>query len=154
MAQSCTHARFEAAEAVKAVRRFEDALLERAAGDDFTLRRFEDEDVELFEMDYRVALLKLKKAAPALNVRPGELLGLSSHEMPMTVCQCGTGRIPACPWVPFREEFGVCECECDEHVACGACAWLDVDEWRDKWIEWGHPMYTQPAPLSVQPVQP
>ena len=113
-------------------------------------RRFEDEDVELFEMEYRVALLKLKKAAPALNVRPDALLSLTAHEMPMTVCQCGTGLIPAFPWVPFREEFGVCECECDEHVACGACAWLDVDAWRDKWIEWGHPVYTQPAPHGLR----
>jgi hypothetical protein len=114
----------EVAQATSRAARFEYVLHEREIWDDHEARSLEDEECEARTLEYKAALLRLKRAIPELELCPDTLiLGLHARSMPTRLCPCGKGRLPIAPWVPQSEELGFCVC--DE-------AWDERLGWRDE----------------------
>ena len=76
------------------------------------------EQLELQEAEYRLALLKLKKAAPQLELCVPELVKGVPAARETTRCgPCGRGRLPLQPWALCMESLGHCVCDvCDPAV--------------------------------------
>ena len=119
----------EVAQATSRAALFEDVLHEREIWDDHEARSLEDEECEARTLEYKAALLRLKRAIPELELCPDTLVsGLRARSMPTRLCPCGKGWLPIAPWVPQSEELGFCVC--DE-------AWDERLGWRDEVEEAG-----------------
>lgn len=127
----CVKARFEVAAATEAAEMFE--LIDSDT---------EEEEREFRELDFKLALMKLKRAVPELDFRPEEVMTGAYAQCALTfACRCGSGRLPAFPWVPSMCKHDETYCSCTDAVG-------DVIAWRLNVIEGGHAFYTQPAPRA------
>jgi hypothetical protein len=122
---------------------YEDVLRERAREDP---EESEDEDpwldaeeCEARELEYRAALIRLKKAVPQLDISVrAHMSGLRASNVLTWPCRCGNGRMPSFPWVLYRKGLGFCENE--------QCDWDHLD-WRSDVVYAGDAWYTKPAPV-------
>ena len=107
----------EAAVAVGAAMRLEStrADLEHASDDELCTRHPEfiddcdelREKVEIREAEYRLALLKLKKAAPRLQLCVSELVqGVTADRQNTRRGPCGRGWLPCHPWTLTFDSLG------------------------------------------------
>ena len=89
-----------------------------------------EEQLELKEAEYRLALLKLKKAAPDLELCVSELVkGVPADRQATMRGFCGRGRLPANPWELYMESSGYCMCNtCCDHMIAWHCEILDAHD--------------------------
>ena len=127
----CVKARFEVAEATRAAEAYEMVQTERESPGHWNL---DDDECTFRELDFKVALMKLKRKVPQLDFRPDDVIS-GAYSAPTFVCRCGEGRLPVFPWVPLDEDHCYCEDASEDHCA-----------WRMKVMEAGHAFYTVPVP--------
>jgi hypothetical protein len=123
----CAKARLEVAEATRAADLFEQIEWSRDEDGSYGM---EEKEREFLTLDYKVALMKLKRAVPALDFEPDDVMSGEYAKRALSLpCRCGNGRALAFPWLPDLEAYNRCSCDFD-----------DWTQWRYNIIKGtGHP---------------
>ena len=80
--------------------------------------------LDIQEVEYRLSLLKLRKALPRLELSVSDLVikGVPVARSMSRRGACGRGRLPQYPWELYEESLGHCFCDaCSEHMVDWRC---------------------------------
>ena len=85
------------------------------------------ERLEVREAEYRMALLRLRRAVPQLGLQVSELVkGVPADRQNSRRGPCGRGRLPHMPWELYMDSLGHCFCdECSDEMHYWRCEIAD-----------------------------